>query len=286
VKRLNWLLVLSVLLFIRCESLKKLQNMADVKTPEASFEKVKVSGLSFEKADLLFDIKIVNPNDFNITLNGFDYDLLINKNSFLSGKQNEAVAVNAGDSSVVQIPLSINYKELYRTYKSLRDRDTLEYTLKTGLLFAVPVLGNVRIPVSKSGRVPSLKIPSISIKSLKLNRIGFSGADLTLEVAVDNPNTVKLLLDKMNFNLNINNQSWASGTAAPKSEIKEKSETALDIAVHLDLMQMGRSVYRLLQGNSELKVEFKGDAAMSSTLELLKNFNLSFDEMKNIKLTK
>ena len=285
-KKLSFLPVLFIFLLIGCNELKNLQNMMNVQNPEVKFENVKLTGLSFEKADLMFDLKVINPNDFNITLSGFDYDLLINQNSFLSGKQNKGVAVKANTFSIVQIPLSLKYKELYDTYKSFKDDDLLKYTLKTGLLFDIPMLGNVRIPVSKSGELPSLKLPSVSFKSVKLNSLGFSGADLTAEVAVDNPNAMNLLLNKMDYNLNVNGQQWASGTASEKTNVKEKGESTLKIPVKLDFLQMGATAYQLLQGDSDLKIEFKGNADMNSSLELLKQFDISFDETKSVKLTK
>ena len=269
-----------------CSEFKNLQNMMNVKNPQVSFENVKLTGLSFEKADLMFDLKVINPNDFNITLSGFDYDLLINQNSFLSGKQNKGIAVKANDFSIVQIPLSLKYMDLYDTYKSFENDDVLKYTLKTGILFDIPMLGKVRIPVSKSGELPSLKLPTISFKSIKLDNLGFSGADLTLEIGVDNPNAMNLLLNKMDYNLNVNGNQWASGIAAEKINVKEKGESTLKIPVKLDFLQMGTTAYQLLQGNSDLKIEFKGNADMNSSLELLKNFDISFDESKTVKLTK
>ncbi len=278
---------LAFLFFITaCNELKNLQNMMDVKNPQVRFESAKLTGLSFEKADLLFNLKVVNPNDFNITLSGFDYDLLINQNSFLSGKQNKGVAVKANNSSDVQIPLTLKYEELYKAYKSFEDDDVLRYTLKTGLLFDIPVLGKVRVPVSKSGELPSLKLPSISFKSIKLNDIGFSGADLTLEVGVDNPNNMSLLLNKMDYNFKVNGRQWASGRAEEKLPVNKKGESTLKIPLKLDFLQIGTTAYQLLQGNSDLNIEFKGNADMNSSLELLKQFDISFDESKTVKLAK
>ena len=260
--------------------------MMNVKNPEVKFEKVELSGLSFEKADLMFDLKIINKNDFSVTLDGFDYELLINQNSFLSGKQDKGLSIKANDFSIVQIPLALKYKELYDTYKSFKDDDLLKYTLKTGLIFNLPVIGSTRVPVSKSGELPSLKLPSISFKSLKLQNISFSGANLLLEVSVDNPNAMNLMLNKMDYRLDVNGQQWAGGAATEKMDIQEKGESTLKIPVKLNFLQMGSSIYRLLQGDSDLNMEFKGNADMNSSLELLKQFDISFDESKSVKLTK
>ncbi len=278
--------ILFILFFIACKELKNLQNMMNVQNPDVQFESAKLNGLSFEKADLMFDLKVINPNNFNITLSGFDYDLLINQNSFLSGKQNKGLAIKANDFSIVHIPLSIKYIELYDTYKSFKNDDTLKYTLKTGLIFDLPVLGKVRVPVSKSGALPLLKLPSISFKSIKLNNLGLSGADLTVEVGLDNPNAMNILLNKMNYDFNVNGRQWASGAAVQKIKVREKGKSTIKIPVKLDFLQMGAAAYQLLQGNSDLNIEFKGNADMSSSLELLKKFDISFDENKSVKLTK
>jgi LEA14-like dessication related protein len=286
VKKSYVISIILVFVIFGCNELKKLQNMANVKNPDVKFESVKLTALSFEKADLMFNLKVINPNDFNITLSGFDYDLLINENSFLKGRQNKGVAIKANNSSMVQIPLSLRYTDLFDTYSSLKDADVLKYTIKTGLLFNVPILGNVRVPVSKSGELPALKIPSVSFRSIKLNNIGFSGADLEVKVAVDNSNTINISLKKLDYSLNVNGEQWADGRVNKEISISEKKESILTIPIKLDFMQMGSSIYKLLKGNSDLNIEFKGNADMISSHELLKQFDITFDETKKVKLAK
>lgn len=286
-KKYYFLITVSLFLLITgCSELKNLQNMLNVKNPDVKFEKVELTGLSFEKADLMVGLKIINPNDFTIKLDGFDYELLINQQSFLSGNQDKGLDIKANNFSIVQLPLALNYEDLFKTYENFKNDDLLKYTIKTGLTFDLPVVGKVRVPVSKEGELPSLKIPSISFKSLKIKDIGFSGADMVLEINIDNPNISALMLNTMDYNLNVNGKSWISGEAHDKIDIKGKEESTLTVPFKLNFLQMGQSVYQLITGNSDLNVEFKGNADLNSSLELLKQFNISVNENKSVKLTK
>jgi LEA14-like dessication related protein len=137
-----------------------------VQEPKVNFSQVKMTGLTFDKVDLLFDIDINNPNSVGINLAGFDYDLFLNQNSFLKGDQQDGLEIKANGKETVKIPLSLDFKSIYQTFQSVKDLDSINYELKTGLSFNLPALGNIRIPVSKSGYIPSLKLPSIRIKSV------------------------------------------------------------------------------------------------------------------------
>ena len=87
-----YLLVLTGVMFISCTTLKKI---VDIKKPDASVDEVSVTSLSFESIGLLFNIGINNPNQLSIKLSGFDYNLFLNDQNFLTGQQNEEIFIKS-----------------------------------------------------------------------------------------------------------------------------------------------------------------------------------------------
>ena len=257
-----------------------------VKKPEVDFVDAKLSKLSFDAADLLFDLRIRNPNSLGLKMAGFDYDLLINGNSFLRGKQERQLEIEARGESTVQIPLTLSYLDLYQAFQSLRDQDNSTYQINCGLSFDVPVLGVVNIPVSKSGELPLLKLPKVRLDTLKVARLSLVGAELVLSVRLDNPNAFSMLLDHLQYQLDINGRSWLSGDSRDSVQVTEKGESIINIPVSINFLEIGSSAYQLLSGGKDLNYQFGGEIDFGSSVPLLERISLPFDHSGQIKATR
>jgi LEA14-like dessication related protein len=269
-----------------CSDLLNLLNQMNVQEPKVNFSQVKMTGLTFDKVDLLFDIDINNPNSVGINLAGFDYDLFLNQNSFLKGDQQDGLEIKANGKETVKIPLSLDFKSIYQTFQSVKDLDSINYELKTGLSFNLPALGNIRIPVSKSGYIPSLKLPSISLNQLKLDKISFTGADLSLKLNIKNPNAVSMLMKNLNYTFDVSGSQWVSGKTSQSMDVNAKSDNIVTIPLSLNFLNMGRSAYNLLSGNEELNYQLQGNADLGTSIKLLGDFKLPFDQSGKVKLFK
>ena len=269
-----------------CANLSQMLSQMNIKKPVAKVSDTKLTALSFEQVDLLFGIDITNPNSIGIALDGFDYDLLLNDNSFIKGVQNDKLDIAAGKTSRVNFPVSLKFTDIYAMYTSLRNIDSTKYQVKLGLIFNLPVLGDTRIPISHTGYFPIPKLPTISVKSLKVNNIGFTGANLDLKIAIDNPNAFWMIFDQLNYNFQINGLEWISGKNTSPMQVDEKGAGIVTIPVKLDFLKMGQSVYQLLNGTKELNYKFSGNVDMSSSISQLGNQSMPFEKAGNIKISR
>lgn len=249
-----------------------------VQKPNVQITNAKISKLNFDNLDLLFDIQIDNPNTVGINLAGFDYDLLINENSFISGNQSDELKIEAQKSNTIQLPVTLKFLDLYNTFNDLKNNNESKYQIKCGLNFNLPVLGEVRIPISKSGDIPLLKFPKISFNSVKLQNIGLTGANLMLEVKFQNPNAFSMLIDQMNYNFQVNGKNWLSGKATQKTLTNQNGESLIQIPVSLDFLQMGSSLYQLISGGKNLNYSLTGNLDIKNSHPLLNSLSLPFDE--------
>jgi LEA14-like dessication related protein len=109
-----------ILIFAGCANLSQVLNQMSIKEPRASVVDARLKGLNFDQVDLLFDINIDNPNSIGITLDGFDYDLQFNDNSFLSGEQKKTINIAAQGSSRIDFPVSLKFADIYNMFRSLQ----------------------------------------------------------------------------------------------------------------------------------------------------------------------
>lgn len=257
-----------------------------IKRPQVDFTGAKLSKLSFDAVDLLFDLRIRNPNPLGLKMAGFDYDLLINGTSFLKGTQEKGLEIEAKGESTIQFPLSLGFVDLYQTFRSLQDQDNSTYQINCSFSFDLPVLGLTDIPVSKAGEFPLLKLPRVDLDALKLERLSLSGAYLLLRVRLDNPNAFSMILEHFQYQLEVNGLRWISGDAKKSKQITPKSESLIEIPISLDFFQIGRSVYQVLAGDKNLNYQFGGKIDLTSSVPLLGRVSLPFDRLGRIKVTK
>jgi len=272
--------------FISCNEVGQLLQKLNVKEPNARIEKVKITGLSLKKADLLFDIAVENPNNLGIYLSGMDYDLLLNGASFLKGTKQSDLEIKANGKANIDIPLSLSYKEVRDVVKSFANLDTIPYRLDLKIGLNLPVLGTIHVPLSKSGSFPNLKIPMVSLDGIKLDKIGFKGADLKFKIKIKNPNAFGFITNNLNYNLDVNGKNWIKGLLDSPVQIKKKSQQTVNVPVSLDFFEMGSAVYQLLTGDSKLNYHLTGKTDIKSELEFLKTFSFPFDKSGKIDLTK
>lgn len=99
------LILIPGMIFLSCSALNQMLN--SVKRPTVAVDRVHISGLSFDDIDLLFDLKVNNPNSIKVSLAGFDYDFFLNGNSFVKGQQDKGLNIEAKGESIVQIPINL-----------------------------------------------------------------------------------------------------------------------------------------------------------------------------------
>lgn len=283
-KKYFWQISLAAALLVySCASVNELMK-STIQKPGVTFAGAKISGISFQNIDLLFDVKITNPNPVGIHLVGFDYDFSINQNSFVKGKEDKGVDIAAKGESNIRIPVSLDFTNLYNTFASFKNRDSTDYKINFGATVNLPVLGVQRIPVSKQGTFPLLKRPKIRVAAIKLNKLSFTGADLSLQVNLNNPNAFAFNLNKLNYILNINGARWLDGQTTETMQVLAKKENALTIPISLNFLQIGRSVNQLLKGNQPVAYKFKGNLNLTSAMPLLEEVTLPFDRQGEIQL--
>ena len=262
------------------------QNLMNIKKPDVKVQNVRITGLTFSAIDLSFNLAIDNPNALAISLAGFDYDLILNENSFLKGQQDKSISIESRSTSQVEIPLQLSFRDIYNTFNSLSNKDSSAYEAKFGLNFNLPILGITRIPISKKGAIPLLRLPSVKVSSLKLNKIGLTTASLNLALQVDNANPLQFLLNQFQYDFLVAGKSWANGISDKKMTIAKNGKSEINIPIELNFLQMGQTAYKILTGSNQIDYQFDGNLNFDTSMEMLKNVNLPINTSGKIDLTR
>jgi LEA14-like dessication related protein len=268
-----------------CAVVGGLFGRAGIKQPTAEFTSVELADVGFDRANLLFNITVANPNGVGLRLARFDYDFAINGSTLVKGDQSQETELAAHAESVIKLPVTIEFDDVYRIYASLKDADTAGYGLACGLSFRIPVLGNVRIPIRREGTFPLIKRPTVRVDALRIKRMTLTGAELGLMLRVTNPNAFSAVVDSVHCAFKVDGKTWATGAQTEPAAIREKGEGQIEIGVRLNFLQIGVAVSRSLLDRKPLQYDLDGGFELKTSLPMFERANLPFHLNGEIKPT-
>ena len=186
--------LMAVFLMTTCASLKQF-----FREPVVSLDSVKLATITMYGADLLCKIKIENPNPVDIPFPEISWELFINENEFIKGKILNNSSLKALGSTVVDVPLSLNYLEAFNSVKSLIGSSEAAYKIALAARLNLPVLGELVWNFEHEGVFPVLQPPRLSNPSFKIDRLDFTKAELLFAMDVENPNEFELPMPKLDY---------------------------------------------------------------------------------------
>lgn len=274
-------LLLGLFLFQSCAQLSELSK---VSKPEVSISDMNVTALSLESVELTADVEIENPNNLAVDLSSYNYALDINDLNFISGSEESGMNIKAKQSNIVKVPITLGYSELLQTFQSLRDENESNFSFSAGFAFDLPILGMVNIPVQYSGKIPVVKRPSISLENFTVENISLSGAELSIELNVENPNSFMLQMNRLSYDLRINGLESISGLMNEEINVEEGSSKTIKLPVSISFLNAGMSAYRILSGDEDLEYELTGSTTIGSDLPYFKLSNFDFDKSGSVNI--
>lgn len=130
-----------------------------VERPRVAVDRTEVTGLSYRTADLRVRFAVENPNSFGIDLSGLDYALDVAGRTLFEGDRRERLTFGPGERGFVDLPISVRYQDVYEVARDVyrdRGRDEVGYTVRAGLRFQTPLVGELRVPAEARGQIPLL----------------------------------------------------------------------------------------------------------------------------------
>ena len=258
------LLLFVTLLIASCGTLK---DVADVREPEVSYKDMSIQNITFDGVTLLFDFEVTNPNRFNVNADQYSYEFLINERSFISGIQEVPLRIESESSSQIQVPVSLNFQEVYQTFSSILRQDNLAYQLSTEVEFSLPVAGKRKVPVTTSGEIPIPKVPRVEFGDFNVKNVSFSGAEVEVSFRVFNPNAFGISVSNAVYNLRVNGREWLDTTLDQVIRVEGSENREIVIPIRLNATQLGSAFMDLMQGNSTFNYELSGSAEVGAELE-------------------
>lgn len=142
--KIQYLLVL-MLLFSGVTGCGRLVN-----PPVVTAQDLNVVSLDPTGAGMELYLRVKNPNDYDIRLQGYSYDLKVMALPLAKGGAREEIRFPGQAETDIRIPIRISYGDLLEILKRRPDPDKIPYALAAGLDLETP-MGQMTVPVNRTG---------------------------------------------------------------------------------------------------------------------------------------
>lgn len=267
-------IILSVFAFLLLSSCNTLRDLSNVQKPSVRYSSMSIQDMSFTDVTLLFDFEVDNPNSFGVSADQYKYEFFINGTEFVTGIQNENLRIESKSKSIIQVPVSLTFSEVFDTIGSAVRQDSIDYRISSEVQFDIAGVSQQRVPVSAEGQLPIPKMPRIELSNFNVNELSFSGAEMVASFRVQNPNSFGISFADASYNLEVNEKQWLDTTLEREIELGGSESELITIPIRLNSSQMGSVLFDMLNGEKEFPYKLTGSARISADIEGFDGFDV------------
>ena len=139
-----------------------------IKPPRVNITDLRIEDVKPLETAFQVELRIVNPNDFPLTVKGIECDLELNDQKFGSGVSGETTTIPAFGTDVISVFVYSSMINLVRGFLKLPERESLSYSIKGSLRVSTGSSFATSVPFENQGTL-DLKDPGRSLQSTELN---------------------------------------------------------------------------------------------------------------------
>ena len=194
--------------------------------------RVELSRFDFENItddEITMNMYILLDNPLPVALKGrnVDYSFYINDQELVKESYEKVVEVNAEDSTTLALPAKLKATKMTRVLEDLERRnvDSADYRLRISFDTDVPILGEKKINIDQTRRMPTYHIPQFKVEDIDLGKFGFNNMDVAAKVNIINKNKFPYNITDTHYTVVIDGKEIADGVQAEPILIKKESTT-------------------------------------------------------------
>ena len=240
-------LCLALALFLAgCQSLQDMAGMAP--KPTAHVVGSSIRGLSLSNVVLLFDIEVANPYTAALPLADLSYALNSGGKELFKGSVQPSGSIPAKGKQVIQLPVTVGFAPVMAALKGVKPGAVVPYTADFTLGVEAPVVGMLKVPLSKSGELPIPAVPEIEMSSYEIGKLGLDQTTGTVKLRVRNTNQFPLDLKRLGMSFALGGQEVGTTRLSDAASLQAGETATLSVPLSFAPRTVGASLFNLLRG--------------------------------------
>lgn len=227
---------------------EKIEETIGVGKPTADVSEVHFPRINLERAEIVIDVLVKNPNPVPIPLIDINYLIESDGRKLISGLIPDAGTIHAHGSETVKIPLNLVYDDIKNTYKDIQPGSIIPYKIKVDLIVDVPVFGRLTLPMEKTGEIPVPYKPDIDLEKIHFERFSFEETVATLHLKLENMNDFDLGLNSLDYELWLSDVNIGGAELDKAAKIEKKGISYIDLPVTFRPKDFGSALWDMIRG--------------------------------------
>ena len=219
--------------------------------PVVSLHSVELANMNINNVQLLCKVQIQNPNSFSIPFPETGWEVFLNAASFVSGVIKNDRSLSSKRTTIVEIPVTLNYLDIFNTFRSIRGTRQTAYKIALAVKMPIPLLGDKIWNLQHEGSLPVLQLPRISAPTMNIDVRDTSKVEIIATINVENPNVFPIPAPKFSYDYQLNRNSFIKGTIENEPPLAASSTTPISFRLVVNYADLIRSfAASLLTGSS------------------------------------
>lgn len=227
---------------------EKIEGAIGFGKPTADVSAVHIPSISLEKADIVVDILIKNPNPVPIPLCDINYLIDSDGRKLISGLIPDAGTIHAHGEETINIPLTLIYDDIKNTYDDIHPGSIIPYRIKVELLVDVPVFGRLTLPLEKTGEIPIPYKPDVDLEKIRFQTFSFEETVAVLHLKLENKNDFDLGLNALDYEVWLNDVSIGGAQLSKSAKIEKTGISYIDVPITFKPKDFGSALWDMIRG--------------------------------------
>ncbi|KAJ9187176.1 hypothetical protein P3X46_002662 [Hevea brasiliensis] len=227
---------------------EKIEGAIGFGKPTADVTGIHIPSINLEKADLVVDVLVKNPNPIPIPLIDINYLIESDGRKLVSGLIPDAGTIHAHGEETVKIPVTLIYDDIRSTYNDIKPGSIIPYRIKVDLIVDVPVFGRLTLPLEKTGEIPIPYKPDIDLEKIHFERFSFEETVAMLHLKLENKNDFDLGLNGLDYEVWLSDVSIGGAELAKSTKIDKNGISYIDIPITFRPKDFGSALWDMIRG--------------------------------------
>lgn len=227
---------------------EKIEETIGFGKPTADVTAVHISSINLEKAELVVDVLIKNPNPVPIPLIDINYLIDSNGRKLVSGLIPDAGTIHAHGEETVKIPVTLNYGDIKNTYDDIKPGNVIPYRVKVDLIVDVPVFGRLTLPLEKTGEIPIPYKPDVDLEKIRFETFSFEETVAVLHLKLENKNDFDLGLNALEYEIWLSDVSIGGAELSKSAKLEKTGISYIDLPLTFRPKDFGSALWDMMRG--------------------------------------
>lgn len=227
---------------------EKIEGAIGFGKPTADVAGIHIPSINLERAEIVVDILIKNPNPVPIPLIDINYLIESDGRKLISGLIPDAGTIHAHGEETVKIPVVLIYDDIKNTYDEIKPGSIIPYKVKVDLIVDVPILGRLTLPLEKTGEIPIPYKPDIDVEKIQFQKFSFEETVAVLHLKLENKNDFELGLKDLDYEIWLADLSIASADLADSTKIDKNGIAKILIPITFRPKDFGSALWDMIRG--------------------------------------